>query len=132
MSKTSYGSESCGVSQIELPGGATVDIRDKIKAGDKFAVQDAARMSLDTVTGLQETAVGIVNVMRNALLKQVIKTWTVCDDDGNQMPTPANAGDRDVLADMDLDDYNALSDAVEPMLSKVMNTAPNPSRRSGA
>jgi hypothetical protein len=110
---------------ITLPSGATVTVRDKLTAKDKFAVQAAVRLSLDTATGLQESSGSILNDMRNALLKQIITAWTF---DGVAIPSQNPA----TLDEMDLDDYNALAEGVEPMLDKVVNSSPNRSGRSAS
>lgn len=103
--------------EVTLPSGATVTYRDKLNANDKFAVQAAIRLSLDTATGLQESSGSLVNDMRNALLKQIITAWTF------PYPLP-HMGVGNPLGELDLDDYNALSDEVEPLLEKVV-AAPN-------
>lgn len=108
---------------ITLPSGATVTLRDKLTAKDKFDVQAAIRLSLDTTTGLQESSGSLVNDMRNALLRQVILSWSFT------WPLPSAGG---TLDDLDLDDYNVLADAVEPMLQKVVGgpNRPGPSSSS--
>lgn len=95
---------------VDLPSGSTVKMRDKLIAKDKFAVQAAIRLSTDTATGLQETQGGLVNDMRNALLKRVIISDTPVTDEW--------------LSELDIDDYNALAEAVEPFMSKII-TSPN-------
>jgi hypothetical protein len=104
--------------EVTLPSGATVTMRDKLTAKDKFSVQAAIRLSLDTSTGLQESSGGVVNDMRNALLTQIITAWTLPE------PIPSLNGGNP-LAEMDLDDYDALTEAVDPMLQKVAGTGPN-------
>jgi hypothetical protein len=108
---------------VTLPSGATVTLRDKLNANDKFAVQAAIRLSLDTTTGLQESSGSLVNDMRNALLKQIITAWSFT------WPLPSLDGGTS-LGELDIDDYNSLSDAVEPMLNKVVSSPnrPAPSR----
>jgi hypothetical protein len=111
--------------QVTLPSGNTVDLRDKLTAKDKFAVQAVIRLSLDTATGLQESSGSLVNDMRNALLGRLITAWSF------SWPIPDNnAGNP--LEELDLDDYDALSEAVEPMLEKVVGTNPNRRGRSSS
>lgn len=106
--------------QITLPSGNTVDLRDKLTAKDKFAVQAAVRVSLDTSTGMQESTGSFLNDARNALLKLLITGWSF------SWPIPSiNPGNP--LEELDLDDYDALSDEVEPMFAKVMS---GPNRRA--
>ena len=111
--------------EITLPSGATVTLRDKLTAKDKFRVQGAIRLSLDTATGLQESTGSIVNDMRNALLVGIIENWSF-----DSLPLPSIQASS--LDDLDIDDYNALSDAVEPMLDKVVNSGPNRAARSSS
>ena len=106
--------------QITLPSGNTVDLREKLTAKDKFAVQSAIRLSLDTSTGMQESNGGLLNDARNALLKQLITGWSFT------WPIPSVNGGSP-LEELDLDDYDALADAVEDMLAKVMSV---PNRRA--
>lgn len=108
---------------VELPSGPKVTLRDKLTAKDKFAVQASVTLALDTQTGMQNTAFGMVNEMANALLIRLIEDWDV---PGKSIPSQ----DPDALGELDLDDYNALLDAVEPMMRKVLNTNPNRTRPS--
>lgn len=109
---------------ITLPSNATVTLRDKLTAKDKFTVQQSIRLSLDTATGLQESTGSIVNDMRNALLANIITAWSY------DLPLPSVQ--LSSLDELDLDDYNAISDAVEPMLNKVVNSGPNRPGRSAS
>lgn len=104
---------------VVMPSGATAELRDKLTGKDKFAVQAAIRMSLDTTTGLQDLKGSITNDMRNALLGRLVESWSL------SLPLPGVA--EDALGEMDLDDYNALADAVEPLLQKVVG---NPNSRN--
>jgi hypothetical protein len=104
--------------EVTLPSGATVTVRDKLTAKDKFTVQAAVRLSLDTNTGMQESSGSFLTDLRNALLKEIITSWSFT------WPVPSAGGSLD---DLDLDDYNALSDGVEDLLTKVMA---NPNRRA--
>jgi len=122
---------------VDLPSGQKVELRDKLKAKDRFAAQAAMRIHM-TAEGDQDATGAIVNDMRNALLTTLIQSWTVTGDDGQVMPIPKEApvvnamtGEtRDVLGEMDIDDYNALADAIQPLMNKVTNS-PNRSGRSG-
>jgi hypothetical protein len=105
---------------VTLPSGATVTLRDNLQARDKFAVQSAIRLSLDTGTGMQESSGNFLNEARNALLKQLITGWSFT------FPVPSANG-SDPLQDLDLDDYDALAEAVEDKLTKVLQV---PNRRA--
>jgi hypothetical protein len=126
------------VLNVDLPSGQKVEVRDKLKAKDRFAAQAAMRVHM-TADGEQDATGAIVNDMRNALLTSLVQSWTVTGDDGQVMPIPREApvinamtGEtRDVLGEMDIDDYNALADAIQPLMNKVTNS-PNRSGRSGS
>jgi hypothetical protein len=118
------------MARIELPSGAWVEYRDKLKAADKFAVQDSIRLSIDD--GVQLVTGGIQNSMRNALLGRVISSWSF---EGVPIPSQNIAGDEIIGELLELDDYDALSKAVEPLMEKVSfsaaaNASPN-RKRSG-
>lgn len=108
------------MARIELPSGAWVDIREKLMASDKFAIQESISISMDGDANQHFTG-GFINQMRNALLKEIITEWSF---DGIPIPEKNPGGAQVLGTTLDLDDYNALSDAVEPLLLKVMN-APN-------
>lgn len=110
---------------VTLPSGATVTLRDKLKGKDKFAVQEAMKMSLDTSTGMQESTGAVISAMRNELLKLVIEHWTL------DLALPS--ADTGSLGELDIDDYNALSDAVQPLMDKILNVSvPNRSAQSAS
>lgn len=112
--------------RVDLPSGAWVDVREKLKGGDKFAVHGAIKFTAEE--GKQQTVSGAVtDNMRNALLAGIITDWSVKDDNGNDVPIPANnlASPEAIFGQMDIDDYNALQEAVEPLMEKVSFKAPN-------
>jgi hypothetical protein len=79
-------------------------------------VQDA--VFLNVKDGGVTQALGFQNDIRNALLGRIITGWSY------NSPTPAGAKDlaaADVIIGeaMDIDDYNALADAVQPLVDKV-------------
>lgn len=108
------------MAKVELPSGGWVEYRDQLKAIDRFAVQDA--VFLEVKDGVNRAALGFGNDIRNALLGRIITAWS--------FPTATPAAAKDIAAAdvvignaMDLDDYNALADAVQPLLDKVSGTA---------
>jgi hypothetical protein len=111
------------MARLELPSGGFVEYRDQLLAGDKFAVQGAIMLKLQQ-SGEQEISGGIQNQMRNALLRQIITAWGY-----ENVAVPANHphGVSIIGEVMPIDDYNTLSEAVEPLLAKV-SFAPNPQR----
>jgi hypothetical protein len=104
------------MAKIELPSGAWVEYRDQLKALDKFVVQDAVFLNIKD--GGVSQALGFQNDIRNALLGRIITNWSY------NAPTPAGAKDiaaADVIIGeaMEIDDYNALAEAVQPLVDKV-------------
>jgi hypothetical protein len=110
------------MARVSLPSGAWVEYRDKLIAADRFAVQAVARVELGE-KGNSASFLEMQNDMRNALLGRIIMAWSY---DG---PTPAEdhfrAADTVIGETMDIDDYAALEDEVEPLMDKI-------SGRSGA
>jgi len=107
------------MARVELPSGGWVEYREQLKAIDRFAVQDA--VFIDSKDGNNRMSLGIGNDIRNALLGRIIIAWSFSG------PTPAQLKDvaaADVVIGeaLDLDDYNALSDAVQPLLDKISGT----------
>jgi hypothetical protein len=116
------------MARVELPslreGSDTehnwVEYREQLKASDRFAVQDA--IFIDSKDGNNRMSLGIGNDIRNALLGRVITGWSF----GSPIPAQVKdiaAADVVIGDAMDLDDYNALSDAVQPLVDKVQGTA---------
>jgi hypothetical protein len=110
------------MAKIELPSGAWIEYRDTLKALDKFVVQDAVFLNIKD--GGVSQALGFQNDIRNALLGRIITNWSY------NTPTPMGAKDlaaADVIIGeaMDIDDYNALSEAVQPLVDKVSGSKKN-------
>lgn len=117
------------MAKVELPSGGWVEYRDQLKAMDRFAVQDA--VFLEVKDGVNRAALGFSNDIRNALLGRIILAWSY------DTPIPRDVKDMaaaDVVIGeaMDLDDYNALADAVQPLVDKVAGTKEkeSPKKRS--
>ena len=112
--------------RVELPSGAWVEIRDKLMAADRFAVQDSIVLTL-TGNDRQEIGAGIQNRMRNALLGQIITAWSF---PGIPVPSQNSLAGLDIIGTtLDIDDYNALSEKVQDLLDKVSF---NPNQRASA
>jgi hypothetical protein len=115
--------------RVELPSGCWVEIRDKLMAGDKFAVQGS--FNVKVIDGEQVMPGSITNLMRNALLTETITAWGGPGLEGIPVPS-ANLGGADIIGThLDIDDYNCLVDAVEPMLEKVTFTGPKKKAATG-
>jgi hypothetical protein len=114
--------------KVTLPSKNWVELRDRLMAADRFAVQDAVIL---TITGAdkQEIGAGITNRMRNALLCQIITGWSF---EGTPIPAMNASPGTDILGStLDIDDYNHLADKVQHLLDKV-SFNPNPPATSGS
>jgi hypothetical protein len=124
--------------RVELPSGNWVDVRDKLMAADKFAAQSAVTLTYEALGErqdgqgqVQRIPGGVENEMRNALLGQVIDAWSF---EGVPVPSQNIAGPAATIgATLDLDDYNVLQEAVQPLLEKVrFGAGPNTRRQSAS
>jgi hypothetical protein len=114
--------------RFELPSENWVEYRTDLKAGDKFAVQDAVILEY-TEDDKRRLRAGTTNVMRNALLTRIITAWSF---QGIPVPSQNFAGVETIGETLDIDDYNALAEAVAPLLDKVAFTSAPNQRKSGS
>lgn len=113
--------------QVNLPSGATVELRTNLRAKDKFAVQGAISANDGVVNG------GILSIMESTLLARLIEEWSLevelpakhsCSGcTGNSAAWHEHVRDEFGEA-LDLDDFNALEREISPLLAKVLE-APN-------
>src|SRR5262249_39888577 len=94
-----------------------IEYRDKLKAIDRFAVQEAVLIEVGQ-GGTQKYSVGaMANDMRNALLGRIITGWSFPE------PIPANnhfqAADVVIGNALDLEDYAVVKDAIQPILDLI-------------
>lgn len=114
------------MAKVELPSGAWVEYRNKLKAADRFAVQAVVTVEVgDGSTRNRAAFLEMQNDMRNALLGRIITDWSY------PVPIPANDSFRAadmVLGDaMDLEDYSVLEKEVEPLMDLIAGrNNPNP------
>lgn len=113
--------------KIDLPSGAWVEIREDLKARDRFEVQSVAM--LEVGEGRNKAALyEMQNDMRNALLGRIITSWSY----GVPVPSANSFAAADVIIGeaMDLDDYAVLADEVEPLMDKIQGRkAPDPKKQ---
>jgi hypothetical protein len=100
------------MARIELPSGNWIEYREKLMAADKFAVQNSIILTISDEKGTDVTG-GLQNNMRNALLTQIITSWSF------DVPIPSVNAGGDIGMTLDLDDYNAIQAAVEPLMEKI-------------
>lgn len=103
--------------RVDLPSGAWIEYRDELLGGDKRRTQEAVTFTIQDGQQ-QKISAGIQNEMRVALLAGIITDWSYAETKGWAIPAsnPGGVGTLDLLP---IDDYNALSVAVEPLLQKV-------------
>ena len=101
---------------------------DKLQAGDKFAVQ--AGYTVEWQEGKQFLPAGVANTMMRNLLAAIVTSWGGPGLDGIPIPSQNFAG-ADILGTLDIDDYEALSEAAAPLLTRLVGPRPNPQDRTG-
>jgi len=108
------------MARVELPSGAWVEFRDKLKAIDRFAVQAVATVELGDRRN-KASFLEMNNDMRNALLGRIITDWSY------PVPIPSKnsfqAADVVIGEAMDLEDYAALEKVVEPLMDLIAGRA---------
>lgn len=105
-----------------MPSGAWAELRDKLQAGDKFATQSG--FTVEWQDGKQLMPSGVSNTMMKNMLAAIITAWGGPGRDGIPVPAQNMAGSG-VLDTLDIDDYDALSEAAEPLLRKLVMPRPN-------
>lgn len=101
--------------KVDLSDGAWVEVRDKLKGKDKSAIHRVLTFEMEQDGTTRAVSAGILMLMTNALLAQVITSWSFPEPIPSQCDNPSDA-----LEELDIDDYNTLEEAVKPLLDKVM------------
>lgn len=114
--------------KLELPSGAWVEYRSDLKVRDRFAVQEVAKVDIRE-EGNSTSFLAMQNDMRNALLARIITAWSY------PVPIPSlnrfQAADVIIGDQMDLDDYAALEEEIQPLMDKIAGRGtPNPKKES--
>ena len=101
--------------RVELPSGNWVEYRDKLLAINRFAVQEAALVEVGDKG--RASFLTIQNDMRNTLLGRIITEWSF----PASVPSKNSFAAADVVIGnaMDLEDYTALEEAVEPLMELI-------------
>lgn len=116
------------MARLELPSGGWVEYRDKLKAIDRFAVQEAVQVEIAPGGGQKYSVGAMMNDMRNALLGRIITGWSFPEP----IPSQNHFAAADVVIGnaMDLEDYAALEDAIQPILDLIEGKqSPDPKKR---
>jgi hypothetical protein len=112
--------------RVDLPSGGYIEFRDSLIAKDKFKVQKSLKFKVKDGQE-QEVSGGITNDMRNALLAELITSWSL----DAPLPSADIGAGMEAIDAMPIDDYNELQEKVEPLLEKV-SFRPNPKTPSGS
>lgn len=125
---------------LDLPTGASVELRDRLKAKDKFAAQAAVRIDMAADGSLGAMSGGIMTMIHTALLARLLEGWSLDAPLPGAHTCPACVGNsarwHEHVADyigetLDLDDYAAIEYWLAPYVEKVMET-PNPGMSSAS
>jgi hypothetical protein len=114
--------------RVEMPSGAWAELRDKLQARDKFATQGG--FTVEWQEGKQLMPSGVSNTMMKNLLGVIITEWGGPGLEGIAIPEKNIAG-ADILDSLDIDDYEALAAAAEPLLRKLVMPRPNQQAQTG-
>jgi hypothetical protein len=106
--------------RIELANDQWIEVRDRIKGGDIFAVLDAGKVTLDEDGRAAEISYqGIDARQFRALAQRTITAWSF------QVPLPSSvAAATSVIDDLDEDDYWELYRGLKPKLDKIKAGGP--------
>jgi len=94
-----------------------IDIREKIKGGDIFAVHDAAQVPIAQDGNATSVSYqGLDDAQFAALAHRLITAWSF------QVPLPGSvAAAKSVISDLEEEDFWKLHAALRPMLDKIKN-----------
>lgn len=118
--------------RFDLPSGNWVEYRASLKAGDKTQTQNAVTFTVED--GKMSQPGGTTMTVRNALLARIITNWSYAEAEHGGIPIPSQhvAGAGIIDDTIDIDDYNALAQEIDPLLQKVGWGAPNSPKPTAA
>lgn len=125
---------------LDLPSGESVELRDRLKAKDKFAAQAAIRVNMTADGAVGAVSGSIMTMIETALLTRLIDSWTLDAPLPSAHVCAGCTGDSvkwhehiaDYIGDtLDLDDYDAISYWLAPYVNRVIET-PNPGMSSAS
>jgi hypothetical protein len=113
------------VPRIELPSGAWVEYRDKLKPGDRLATKGGVKATYNQ-DGTTTMPSGLTDIMIYALLERVITAWGGGALEGVPIPSMNVAGTEvfDIVFDGRLEDFDELVEAVSPLLEQILRPGP--------
>lgn len=109
--------------RVDLPNGQWVEVREKLGAGDRWAISSGYTVTYKDGGTILPGNVGALQM--KAFLASVITDWSF---PGVPVPSQNMAG-AEVLAHVfaeDLEGYTVLEEAVAPLFAKVVASRPNP------
>jgi len=107
--------------RVELPSGAWVEVREQLTLADRWATSEG--LEIQSRDGIQYIPASFGDQQMRNFLTSVITAWSF-----EGIPVPSqNIGGSAVLGTVftNLDDYDALEDAVQPLYQKVSRNRPN-------
>ena len=122
------------MARVDLPGKQPdgspnwVEYRDKLTVQDRIAANSAIKFTFEAAPDgngeVRKVTGGNDDRMRVALLARLITAWSF---PGVPVPSQNIADPEELISSqLDLDDYDAVSDAIEPLFQRVLRTAPKP------
>ena len=98
-----------------------IEVRDKIKGGDIFAVHDASEVQLDQDGRTTSVSYqGLADAQFAALAQRVITAWSFL------VPLPGSAvAAKSVISDLEEDDFWKLNAALQPLLDRIKAGGPS-------
>lgn len=99
----------------EFTSGSWVEYRDQVNLADRFAIAEAMKVEMNGPSALM----AVQNDARNALLGRIILGWSY--DAAIPSQNSFVAADVLIASVMSLEDYDELSLAIEPMLTRLLS-----------
>jgi hypothetical protein len=102
------------MAKVEFDSGNWVEYRDNVNLADRFAVAEAMKVEMSGPNAMM----AVQNDARNSLLARIILGWSY------EVPIPSQhsfiAADVLIASVMSLDEYDALSEAIDPLLTRLI------------
>jgi hypothetical protein len=113
------------MARVELPSGGWVEYRENLTVQDRIAANSALSFRFEPGpdgTEVRTMTGGSDDRMRIALLGRIITAWSF---PGVPPPSSNIADPADLIGSvLDLDDYEAVCDAIAPLFARVLRSGP--------